>query len=130
MHVTDDGRLSWEEVECIGACVNAPAVQINDDYFEDLTPETFTTILARLRNGAEVTKGPQTDRVNSAPAGGATTLSEPALFDGSRNSVRVLPNLLPPPPKLEASPEATGQPDASAPTNTEREESSAKDIKE
>ncbi len=128
MQVTDDGRLSWEEVECLGACVNAPTVQINDDYFEDLTPETLTTILARLRNGAEVTKGPQTDRVNSAPEGGATVLVDPSLFDGSRNSIRVLPNLSPPSP--EPTPEATGQPDARAPTNTSREEPSAKDDKE
>ncbi len=93
MYVTDDKRLSWEEVECLGACVNAPMVQINDDYFEDLTPETLTGIIQRLRNGADVKPGPQVDRVNSAPQGGTQVLSDPALFDGSRNSIRTLPNL-------------------------------------
>lgn len=136
MYVTDDKRLSWEEVECLGACVNAPMVQINDDYYEDLTPESLAQIIGRLKNGVEVTPGPQIDRVNSAPEGGNATLTEPALFDGSRNSVSTLPNLPEPPaapepaPKPEATPEATGQPDKAAPTNTDREEPSSKDIKE
>ncbi|MEZ5955253.1 MAG: NADH-quinone oxidoreductase subunit NuoE [Hyphomonas sp.] len=93
MYVTDDGRLSWEEVECLGACVNAPMVQINDDYYEDLTPESLSQILGKLKNGVEAAPGPQIDRVNSAPEGGATTLTDAALFDGSRNAIRVLPNL-------------------------------------
>jgi NADH-quinone oxidoreductase subunit E len=93
MHITDDGRLSWEEVECLGACVNAPMVQINDDYFEDLNPESLTRILAKLRNGAEVAPGPQIDRVNSAPEGGTTVLTDPHLFDGTRNRPAQLPNL-------------------------------------
>ncbi|MFN4183581.1 MAG: NADH-quinone oxidoreductase subunit NuoE [Hyphomonas sp.] len=136
MYVTDDKRLSWEEVECLGACVNAPMVQINDDYYEDLTPETLSQIIGRLKNGVEVTPGPQIDRVNSAPEGGNATLTEPALFDGSRNSVSELPNLPEPPAapepaaKPEPTPEATGQPDKSAPTNTDREEPSSKDVKE
>ncbi len=93
MFVTDDRRLSWEEVECIGACVNAPAVQINDDYVEDLTPRSFENILARLRNGADITPGPQTDRINSAPVGGSTVLTDPALYDGSRTRQTALPNI-------------------------------------
>lgn len=93
MHVTDDGRLSWEEVECLGACVNAPMVQINDYYYEDLTPDTLEEILNKLENGAEVKPGPFVDRLNSAPQGGATSLSEADLFDGSRNSIATLPNL-------------------------------------
>ncbi len=85
MQVTDDGRLSWEEVECLGACVNAPMAQINDDYYEDLTPERFGDLLEKLRNGAEVTPGPQTDmRHLSEPEGGAVTLQDPSLYDGSR----------------------------------------------
>ncbi len=119
MYVTDDQRLSWEEVECLGACVNAPMVQINDDYFEDLTPETLASILARLRNGADVTPGPQIDRVNSAPEGGTAVLTEPGLFDGSRNRMSLLPNLPKPP---EPTPEATGRPDVKGPTNVHREE--------
>ena len=51
MYVTDDGRLSWEEVECLGACVNAPMVQVNDDYYEDLTPDMLSIILNKLKNG-------------------------------------------------------------------------------
>ena len=93
MYVTDDQRLSLEEVECLGACVNAPMVQINDDFFEDLTPESLSDILGRLRHGADVTPGPQIDRVNSAPEGGTTVLTDPKLFDGSRASLSALPNL-------------------------------------
>lgn len=93
MSVTDDGRLSWEEVECLGACANAPMVQINDYYYEDLTSESFTEILNKLQNGAEVKPGPFVDRLNSAPEGGATSLLEDDLYDGSRNSIAELPNL-------------------------------------
>lgn len=93
MSVTDDGRLSWEEVECLGACANAPMVQINDYYYEDLTAESFQEILGKLQNGAEVKPGTFVDRVNSAPEGGATSLLETDLYDGSRNSVSELPNL-------------------------------------
>jgi NADH-quinone oxidoreductase subunit E len=75
MHVTADGKLSWVEVECLGACVNAPVVQINVDYYEDLTPATFTKILDDLVAGKEVKPGPQIDRQLSAPVGGATTLT-------------------------------------------------------
>jgi NADH-quinone oxidoreductase subunit E len=75
MHVTGDGKLSWVEVECLGACVNAPVVQINVDYYEDLTPATFTKILDDLVAGKEVKPGPQIDRQLSAPVGGATTLT-------------------------------------------------------
>ena len=102
--VTDDGKLSWEEVECLGACANAPMVQINDDYFEDLTVDSLTEIIDRLQNGAEVQPGPQVDRINSAPEGGTEALSEPDLFDGSRNGVSVLPNLPNAEPEAEAEP--------------------------
>jgi NADH-quinone oxidoreductase subunit E len=102
MYVTDDQRLSWEEVECLGACTNAPMVQINDDYYEDLTPESFSAILGRLRNGADVTPGPQVDRINSAPEGGTTVLTDPALFDGSRTRISALPNLPGSEPKKDA----------------------------
>lgn len=72
--VTDDGQLSWLEVECLGACVNAPMVQINKDYYEDLTPEKLEQILEDLRAGKDVPPGPQTGRQFSAPRGGPTTL--------------------------------------------------------
>jgi NADH-quinone oxidoreductase subunit E len=73
-HVSADGDFSWEEVECLGACVNAPMVQIGKDTYEDLTPETFERVLDGIKNGKPVRPGPQTDRQMSAPAGGATTL--------------------------------------------------------
>jgi NADH-quinone oxidoreductase subunit E len=73
-HVTKDGKFSWREVECLGACVNAPMVQINYDYYEDLTPESFEKILDALAAGKEPPPGPQIDRQFSAPVGGPTTL--------------------------------------------------------
>src|SRR5258705_3964504 len=79
-HVTADGKLSWIEVECLGACVNAPAAQINYDYYEDLTPESLTRILDDLAAGKEVKPGPQIDRQLSAPVGGPTTLTDPSLY--------------------------------------------------
>ena len=72
-HVTADGKFSWIEVECLGACCNAPMVQINDDYYEDLTPENFAKLLDDLAAGRPVTKGSQTGRVSSEPEGGKLT---------------------------------------------------------
>ena len=77
-HVTSDGMFSWTEVECLGACVNAPMVQINYDYYEDLTAESFTRILNDLSLGKTPKPGPQVDRLNSAPVGGQTTLLDEA----------------------------------------------------
>jgi NADH-quinone oxidoreductase subunit E len=74
MHVAADGKLSWVEVECLGACVNAPVAQINADYYEDLTPATFAKVLDDLVAGKEAKPGPQIDRQLSAPVGGPTTL--------------------------------------------------------
>ena len=72
--ITKDGLFSWREVECLGACVNAPMVQINYDYYEDLTPENFEKLLDDLAAGKKVKTGPQIDRQLSAPVGGPTTL--------------------------------------------------------
>lgn len=74
--LNESGTLSWEEVECQGACVNAPMVMIFKDTFEDLTPEKLEQIIDRFEAGmgAEVTPGPQIDRIYSAPEGGLTTL--------------------------------------------------------
>jgi NADH-quinone oxidoreductase subunit E len=77
--VSADGTFSWIEVECLGACVNAPMVQINADYYEDLTPETFTRILNDFSGGKPPKPGPQVDRHNAAPIGGETTLTDPSL---------------------------------------------------
>lgn len=82
-HVTADGKLSWLEVECLGACSNAPMVQINFDYYEDLTPETFEALLEDLRAGRPVKTGSQTGRSCSAPFGGDTSLTDETLYDGS-----------------------------------------------
>jgi NADH-quinone oxidoreductase subunit E len=79
-HVTADGNFSWVEVECLGACVNAPMVQINADYYEDLTPESFEKVLDALAAGKPVEPGPQVDRQLSAPMGGPTTLTDPTLY--------------------------------------------------
>jgi NADH-quinone oxidoreductase subunit E len=73
-HVTADGKFSWLEVECLGACVNAPMAQINYDYYEDLTPESFEKILDELAAGRTPKPGPQVDRQLSAPIGGPLTL--------------------------------------------------------
>jgi NADH-quinone oxidoreductase subunit E len=80
MHVSADGKLSWVEVECLGACVNAPVAQINSDYYEDLTPDIFTQILSELAAGKKVEPGPQDGRQFSAPMGGPTTLTDPNLY--------------------------------------------------
>ena len=81
--VSGDGKFSWAEVECLGACCNAPMVQINDDYYEDLTPENFAKLLDDLRDGKPVARGSQSGRHRSEPAGGEDTLLEAGLYDGS-----------------------------------------------
>jgi len=78
--VTADGMFSWIEVECLGACVNAPMVQINADYYEDLTADSLTRIINDFSAGRVPKPGPQIDRINSAPVGGPTTLTDPSLF--------------------------------------------------
>ncbi|SLN53519.1 NADH-quinone oxidoreductase subunit NuoE [Oceanibacterium hippocampi] len=75
---TADGQFSLLEVECLGGCVNAPVVQINDDYYEDLTPESFEAVLDALARGEKPPHGPQVKRLNSAPEGDRTTLLEEA----------------------------------------------------
>ena len=77
-HVSNEGRFSWTEVECLGACVNAPMVQINYDYYEDLTAESLMHILNDISAGKTPKPGPQVDRLNSAPIGGQTTLLDKA----------------------------------------------------
>jgi NADH-quinone oxidoreductase subunit E len=79
--VTEDGKLSWLEVECLGACVNAPMVQINDDFYEDLGPEWFEKILIDMKEGRPVSPGPQTSRMASEPEGGRTVLNDGAKGD-------------------------------------------------
>jgi NADH-quinone oxidoreductase subunit E len=71
-----DGAFSWEEVECLGACVNAPMVQVGKDTYEDLTPESFEALLDAFARGETPRPGPQNGRQYSMPATGQTTLTE------------------------------------------------------
>jgi NADH-quinone oxidoreductase E subunit len=73
---TADGLFTLTEVECLGACVNAPAMQIGDDYYEDLTPETTLAVLDALKRGDTPQPGSQAGRQGSAPEGGPITLTE------------------------------------------------------
>ena len=77
-HTTDDGLFTLTEVECLGACANAPMVQINDDNYEDLTEESMGAILDALARGETPRPGPQIDRQTSCPVGGPTTLKKMA----------------------------------------------------
>ncbi|KAJ5750558.1 hypothetical protein N7533_007586 [Penicillium manginii] len=82
-HTTKDGLFTYIEVECLGACVNAPMVQINDDYYEDLTPESIKTLLTALKEAATTTgtkvpaPGPLTGRDTCENSAGLTNLIEP-----------------------------------------------------
>ncbi len=73
---TADGKFTLIEVECLGACVNAPMMQINDDYYEDLTAESTEAVLDALAKGDKPKVGPQSGRRYSEPAGGPTTLHD------------------------------------------------------
>lgn len=114
--VSDDGRLSWEEVECLGACVNAPMIQINDYYHEDLTVEALEDIIGHLEldDIEKVPPGTYIDRLNSAPEGEPTSLKDAGLFDGSRNAISSLPNL---PGDVEEEPEAAPVAESAEKTN-------------
>ncbi|WP_317057769.1 NADH-quinone oxidoreductase subunit NuoE [Roseovarius rhodophyticola] len=74
--ISEDGKLSWEEVECLGACANAPMAQIGKDYYEDLTAERFGEMLDELRAGKVPVPGPQNGRYASEPLSGLTSLTE------------------------------------------------------
>jgi len=97
-HLSADGDFSWEEVECLGACVNAPMAMIWSDTYEDLTKESMNSLIDGFAAGTPPKPGPQIDRQFAAPEGGARTLigggamtrppveadapKEPALADG------------------------------------------------
>jgi NADH-quinone oxidoreductase subunit E len=107
-----DGRLSWEEVECLGACSNAPMAQIGKDYYEDLTPERFKEILKAFARGEVPRPGPQNGRFASEPAGGLTSLTRTeraheangsvALALALGDTVKRITGDEPPPPRPEA----------------------------
>jgi NADH-quinone oxidoreductase subunit E len=85
--VSADGTLSWEEVECLGACSNAPMAQIGKDYYEDLTPERFGAIIEALKRGEVPRPGPQNGRFASEPLGGLTSLTGTEAAHGENASV-------------------------------------------
>ena len=74
--IAPDGKFSWVEMECLGACVNAPMILIDKDPYEDLDGPKMESILAAFRRGEEPKVGPQNSRRSSEPEGGATTLNE------------------------------------------------------
>ena len=77
-HTTNDGLFTLTEVECLGACANAPMVQINDDNYEDLTEQSMGAVLDALARGEKPKPGPQVERQTSCPEGGPTTLKKMA----------------------------------------------------
>ena len=91
-----DGRFTWQEVECLGACANAPMAQINDYYFEDLTADDMAQIIDDFAAGKTPKPGSRVGRASSEPEGGALTLTDPTLYDGSAaKPIKKLPNSAP-----------------------------------
>jgi NADH-quinone oxidoreductase subunit E len=82
-HISPDGKFSWEEVECLGACVNAPMVAVAKDTYEDLTPDSFNALLDAFAAGQTPMTGPQNGRHGAVPEGGLTTLTDPELYKGA-----------------------------------------------
>jgi len=78
--VSADGKLSWMEVECLGACVNAPVVQLRDDFYEDLDGPRTEQLINDLRTGRPTKPGSAIGRQTSAPDGGPLTLTDPSLY--------------------------------------------------
>lgn len=91
--VSADGNFSWEEVECVGACVNAPVVVIDDYYHEDLSPDALEALMDKLARGEKITPGSAIGRQTSAPEGGQKVLTDPSLYDGSLAKPITLPGL-------------------------------------
>ncbi|MEK9967357.1 MAG: NADH-quinone oxidoreductase subunit NuoE [Rhodospirillaceae bacterium] len=80
---SDDGAFTVVEVECLGACCNAPMVQINDEYYEDLTAESFKAVLEALKRGETPETGSQSGRVGSEPTGARATLTGAGAGEGA-----------------------------------------------
>jgi NADH-quinone oxidoreductase subunit E len=95
-HISQDGQFYWQEVECLGACCNAPMAQINDYYYEDLTPESLAQIIDDFRTGKTPKPGSYIGRKSSEPVGGLTSLTDPALYEGAAGKkIKKLPNTEP-----------------------------------
>ena len=97
-HVSADGNFSWEEVECLGACVNAPMVMIWKDTYEDLTPELLNRVLDGFEAGNPPKPGPQIDRQHAAPVNGLASLMSDAK-SGSASAPKKEPVLADAEPK-------------------------------
>lgn len=128
-HTNADGTLSWEEVECLGACVNAPMVMIGHDTYEDLTVERFEEIVDAFAagKGKSIVPGPQIARQFSAAEGGATTLTE--VPTAKRTRVEFPPPPAPaaaPAPSVAAVPEAKAKAPKAAATSTKAPKAGAK----
>lgn len=95
-HLSADGKVTWQEVECLGACSNAPMAAINDYYYEDLTPEIFEQILDEFIAGKPRAPGSVIGRQGSAPEGGSAVLQAASLYDGTAaKALKSLPNAEP-----------------------------------
>jgi len=81
---TKDGKFTLREVECLGACVNAPIIQVNDDFYEDLDGASTEALIDALKAGKQPPMGSVTKRQGSAPEGGATTLKDLAFAGGRK----------------------------------------------
>lgn len=88
-HLSKDGAFSWEEVECAGACVNAPMIQVFADTYEDLTPESLEKVLDAFARGEKPKPGPQNGRHGAEPQGGALTLTDLPFDASGRGGVAV-----------------------------------------
>jgi NADH-quinone oxidoreductase subunit E len=91
-HLSADGKFYWQEVECMGACSNAPMAAINDYYYEDLTPEALEKLIDQFAAGEKPAPGSALGRRGAAPEGGPLVLQDPSLYDGSRAKPYPLPN--------------------------------------
>jgi NADH-quinone oxidoreductase subunit E len=120
-HVSADGKLAWEEVECLGACANAPMVQISntqgDFYYEDLTPQALEQMLDDLVAGKAIEPGPISKRHASEPTQAKVkVLEEAGLYDGSRaEPIRALPHAV-----TKAEPEPVSKATSTAREETEK----------
>tara|TARA_Y100001970_G_scaffold146645_1_gene180084 strand:+ start:551 stop:1159 length:609 start_codon:yes stop_codon:yes gene_type:complete len=74
--ISSDGKISWMEVECLGACVNAPMIQINDNYFEDLDEKKLEKLIEKIKLGKEIEPGSYKGRKSSEPESNRSTLME------------------------------------------------------
>ncbi len=125
--VSADGTMSWEEVECLGACVNAPMVQVFKDTYEDLTPDVFERILDDLAAGRQPKAGPQNGRHASAPDGDLTSLTDPALYGGKAAKAKAKPTTVATPPATKATPVKTASP--AGPERLAKPQGKADDLK-